>query len=275
MIWNPVYGAPLSCYDIGIKSRKEVFSLKELTNHPMSRPFTFEGDRTHGVLVLHGFTATPGTVLPLGQALAEDGHYVRGILLPGHGTTVEEMNACTGLHWLRAAQKAFDEMADVCENVSVVGLSMGGTLTLLLAETRPVYKAVPIAPALKTYRRASRLAPAFQRALPYLNSRPGKTPEDFLSDYNLTYGCTPLPALTQLEHMMRAARRGLPRIDCPLLVVRAGKDRTVHALGIEWILREAGSRHKEYLLLPESPHVCTLAGEREFLFAKVRDFLHT
>ena len=271
---KPVYETPLSCYDNGIKCRKEVLSLKELTNHPMSQPFTFEGDRTHGVLVLHGFTATPGTVLPLGQALAKDGHYVRGILLPGHGTTVEDMNKCTGLDWLRAAQKAFDEMAAICEKVSVVGLSMGGTLTLLLAETRPVYKAVPIAPALKIYRRSSRLAPAFQHTIPYLDSHAENEPEDFLSDYNVTYGCTPLPALTQLGHMMRAARRGLTRVDCPLLVVRAGKDRTVHALGIEWILRETSSRHKELLLLPESPHVCTLAGEREFLFFKVTNFLH-
>ena len=51
--------------------------------------------------------------------------------------------------WYDAAFNAYDEMARICKKVSVVGLSMGGALTCLLAEHRPVHKAVPIAPALK------------------------------------------------------------------------------------------------------------------------------
>ena len=47
------------------------------------------------------------------------------------------------------------------KKVSVVGLSMGGALTCLLAEHRPVHKAVPIAPALKILQHGSRLAKYF------------------------------------------------------------------------------------------------------------------
>jgi len=43
---------------------------QDLSKNPYAQPFTFEGSRSHGVLVIHGFTATPGTVLPLGQAVA-------------------------------------------------------------------------------------------------------------------------------------------------------------------------------------------------------------
>ena len=122
---------------------------QDLSKNPYAQPFTFEGSRNHGVLVIHGFTATPGTMLPLGQAIAQDGHYVRGILLPGHGTTIEDMQRTNWKDWYDAAFNAYDEMARICKKVSVVGLSMGGALTCLLAEHRPVHKAVPIAPALK------------------------------------------------------------------------------------------------------------------------------
>ena len=66
------------------------------------------------ILVIHGFTATPGTVLPLGQAVAQDGHYVRGILLPGHGTTIEDMQRTNWKDWYDAAFNAYDEMARIC-----------------------------------------------------------------------------------------------------------------------------------------------------------------
>ena len=134
---------------------------QDLSKNPYAQPFTFEGSRSHGVLVIHGFTATPGTVLPLGQAVAQDGHYVRGILLPGHGTTIEDMQRTNWKDWYDAAFNAYDEMARICKKVSVVGLSMGGALTCLLAEHRPVHKAVPIAPALKILQHGSRLAKYF------------------------------------------------------------------------------------------------------------------
>ena len=63
--------------------------------------------------------------------------------------------------WYDAAFNAYDEMARICKKVSVVGLSMGGALTCLLAEHRPVHKAVPIAPALKILQHGSRLAKYF------------------------------------------------------------------------------------------------------------------
>ena len=120
-----------------------------LAGNPYGRPFEFEGSREHGILMIHGFTATPGTLYPMGKTLHETtGLFVRGILLPGHGTTVEDMAATRWHDWLRAAEIAFDEMRKICKTVSVAGLSMGGTLTLLLAETKSLRSAVAIAPAL-------------------------------------------------------------------------------------------------------------------------------
>lgn len=247
--------------------------MRDLTNHPMSRPFSFSGSTQHGVLVLHGFTATPGTVLPLGQAIARAGLTVEGILLPGHGVTAEEMTRHRWQEWLQAAEDAYDSLARRCQRVSVVGLSMGGTLTLLLAEQRPVYKAVPIAAALKAYRRASLLAPLVWRFYPYLRDGKPVSHPDFLSEYNQTYLCTPMRSVVDLNHLMRLAKGELHHITCPLLVVQAGQDRTVHADSAKWIMARA-SGEKELLLLPNSPHVCTLACERELLFQRVVKFLN-
>ena len=62
--------------------------------HLDSSPFCFEGSST-GVLLLHGLTATPVEVRLIGQYLHERGYTVSGPLLPGHGATVEAINACS------------------------------------------------------------------------------------------------------------------------------------------------------------------------------------
>ena len=253
--------------------KKEGITLyQDLSKNPYAQPFTFEGSRSHGVLVIHGFTATPGTVLPLGQAVAQDGHYVRGILLPGHGTTIEDMQRTNWKDWYDAAFNAYDEMARICKKVSVVGLSMGGALTCLLAEHRPVHKAVPIAPALKILQHGSRLAIYFWSLVPILPGR-DKNYQDYLFDYDVCYHDTPVKNIEDLNHLALLAKRDLKKITCPLLVVKAGQDQSVHPDAPKWIILQSSSVEKKLLVLPNSPHVCTLGAERQLLFRKVAAFL--
>ncbi len=250
--------------------------MSSLLENPLCRPFFIEGSQEHGILLIHGFTATPGTMNPLGHALAErTGYTVSAPLLPGHGRTPEEMAKTRWHDWLRAVQHEFDKLSRRCRDVSVVGLSMGGTLTLLLAESRPVRRAVPIAAALSVYNEKIIFSHALWPFIPFFTER-NKAPQiipDFLDEYNDTYKKTPVHCLSDLSHLMLLARRGLPRIHCPILNVRAGLDRTVHPRSSDWILAEVSSRKKIQLELPRSPHVCTLGPERGLLFDETARFL--
>ena len=247
--------------------------MKDIHQNKMSKPFFFEGSKEHGVLMLHGFTGTPGTVLPVGMALAEAGLTVQGILLPGHGYTLNDMQQCRWYDWLFAAQAGFDALSRRCKRVSVVGLSMGGTLTLALCESRRVYRAVPIAAALKTVNRKNWAAPLLWRSFPVLYGGRAEVQEDFLEEYNVAYTGTPLRNVSDLNKLMHLVKQNLDKIICPLLVVQAGKDKTVHPDSAKWILNKTSSTHKEYLFLKESPHVCTVGKERALLKQRVVEFL--
>lgn len=245
---------------------------QDLSKNPYAQPFTFEGSRSHGVLVIHGFTATPGTMLPLGQAVAQDGHYVRGILLPGHGTTIEDMQRTNWKDWYDAAFNAYDEMARICKKVSVVGLSMGGALTCLLAEHRPVHKAVPIAPALKVLQHGSRLAKYFWSLVPILPGR-DKNYQDYLFDYDVCYHDTPVKNIEDLNHLALLAKRDLKKITCPLLVVKArGRINRFIRTRRNGLFCKAAA-WKKASGASQQPHVCTLGAERQLLFRKVAAFL--
>lgn len=245
-----------------------------LTQNPLCRAFTLEGSREDGILLLHGFTATPGTMRPLGESLHRDtGFTVYAPLLPGHGLTPEEMAKTRWFDWFRASQQAFDKLSRRCRRVSVAGLSMGGALALLLAETRPVRRVAAIAAALSVYNEKLPLSHALWPVIRFFTDREGKEVfPDFLAEYNDTYSKTPVRCLSDLDWLMRLARKGLPRIHCPILNVRAGKDSTVHPRSTEWIMMETSSRKKILLELPNSPHVCTLGPEREILFRECARF---
>ncbi|HEY9565305.1 MAG TPA: esterase, partial [Nocardioides sp.] len=62
----------------------------ELTNTPSQRV---------GVLLSHGFTGSPASMKPWGRFLAERGYAVEVPLLPGHGTTWQDMNTTNWDDW--------------------------------------------------------------------------------------------------------------------------------------------------------------------------------
>ena len=100
-----------------------------------------------------------------------------------------------------------------------------------------------------------------------------KNYQDYLFDYDVCYHDTPVKNIEDLNHLALLAKRDLKKITCPLLVVKAGQDQSVHPDAPKWIILQSSSVEKKLLVLPNSPHVCTLGAERQLLFRKVAAFL--
>src|SRR5215831_15338492 len=86
-----------------------------------------------GVLLLHGFTATPDSMRYLAEALHRAKFTVIVPLLAGHGTQVEHLEKTSWVDWYRSAEDAFHSLRAECKSVMVAGLSMGGLLAAHLA----------------------------------------------------------------------------------------------------------------------------------------------
>ena len=101
----------------------------------------------------------------------------------------------------------------------------------------------------------------------------GYIESNYLFDYDVCYHDTPVKNIEDLNHLALLAKRDLKKITCPLLVVKAGQDQSVHPDAPKWIILQSSSVEKKLLVLPNSPHVCTLGAERQLLFRKVAAFL--
>lgn len=98
-------------------------------------PFSFEGDG-RGVVCIHGFTASPFEMRFVGEALARAGMTVRGPTLPGHATSARDLASREWRHWADAVERAIEELSRRCDQVAVVGQSLGGLLALRAAQER-------------------------------------------------------------------------------------------------------------------------------------------
>lgn len=114
---------------------------------PFRSAFSGTGPRV-GVVMSHGFTGSPHSVRPWAEHLAAAGFAVNLPLLPGHGTTWQDMATRSWREWHRAVDDAYLEMASECDYVFAAGLSMGGTLALRIAATRPVAGTIVVNPGM-------------------------------------------------------------------------------------------------------------------------------
>src|SRR3954462_4135652 len=244
---------------------------------PGAEPFAFPGgngpDGRTGVLLVHGFTGTPMSMRPWGEALAAEGFAVRCPLLPGHGTRWQDCNASTHEQWTATVEEAFDQLATDCDQVFVAGLSMGGTLAIRLAEVRPddVAGVLLVNPSLLTQRLGARLLPLIARLsaswAPIASDikKPGVT--------ELAYPKLPTRAMMQLRRLWVATRADLARVTTPVIVFHSAEDHVVEPINTKVLLDGVSSTDTTEVVLQDSYHVATLDNDAPAIFEGSVDWI--
>ncbi|WP_185994909.1 alpha/beta hydrolase [Nocardioides campestrisoli] len=242
---------------------------------PLSLPARPEatGGRRVGVLLSHGFTGSPASIRPWGEALAQHGYAVEVPRLPGHGTSWRDLDATGWDDWYGEIERTFLRLSRTCDAVVVGGLSMGGTLALRLAAEHgdAVAGLVLVNPAVHSTRKDL-------LALPLLKHLVGSVPglADDIRKPGVTehgYVRTPLGALHSLTRQWRALRADLPRVTSPLLLLRSAEDHVVDPSSARIIAREVSSRELTERVLPDSYHVATLDHDAETICAESAAFV--
>lgn len=228
---------------------------------PQCQPFYLQGGE-HGVLLIHGFTGSAAHMRLIGEELHARGFTVKGINLPGHATHMMDMANYRWSDWLQAAKAAFTELKGSCRYVSVGGLSMGGVLTLLLAEQMEVTAAAPISAPMAVQNKMLGLAgPASLFIKTIMWGDDSQRAKLMNMDYHYGYQGFPTRSGADLYKLMRMARKNLHAVTCPVLAVQSHADETVSEDSAEVIAAGVSSERKGVLWLEMVPHVCTISPE--------------
>ena len=242
--------------------------------HKNAQPFFLEGGE-NAVLLTHGFTGSAGHMRPIGDCLNAAGFTVKGILLPGHGTSLAEMRKSTWHDWLEAEFTAVRELKERYRTVTVAGLSMGGCLSLIAAEQMQADACVTLSAPMKTLQKFTWMAPALALVKPEIMWQNGAVNDTRRLDpeYNIGYAGMPTARVADLNRLMKQARKNLYSITCPLLIVQSHGDETISPDSAQIIYDGASSAVKQMLWVEEVPHVCTISREKDHIAQVMVDFL--
>lgn len=249
---------------------------------PGAEPWSATGRGAHGrtgVVVVHGFTGSPRSTRPLGQRLAAAGYTVEVPLLPGHGTDVHDLGRSRYRDWSEHLQRVVDHLAARCDRVVLIGLSLGGTLSLDLASRRPdqVDAVVSInAPLTAPTSVLGRLAPVLQFVVPYVPRRLAGFPTDDIARPGVDEGAYARVAARAARSLIRELpriRQQLLDLTQPLLVVRSTVDHTVPPTDADELMQLVGSGHVRELVCERSYHVVLLDHDAPLVEDAVLGFL--
>ena len=103
-------------------------------------------DAPSAVLLVHGFVGCGNNFAGLPEQLAQQGYFVRVMLLPGHGTSPRDLKSMDEGRMLSAIEGELAELRRNHRHVFLAGHSMGGALSTITASKIPVDGLVLVAP---------------------------------------------------------------------------------------------------------------------------------
>lgn len=223
--------------------------------------FFYPGNEV-GVLISHGFTGSTQSMRYLGGQISSQGYTVYGPRLTGHGTHHEDMEKSSFEDWILTVETGLAKLKETCSAVFVAGLSMGGTLTLYLAEKHPELAGImPINAAVDM--------PELKKNYEMLKDSGIRFIDGIGSDIKqagvkeLAYPQTPVKSMGDLLTLMEMVRNDLQKVTVPTLILSSTVDNVVPPENSKQIYDAIGSKDKEIVYLENSYHVATLDNDKE------------
>lgn len=257
---------------------------------PGAEPYRMEGDSGVAFIITHGYNGSPFDTRPLGEYLNQQGHTSIGVLLPGHGTTIEDMTKARFAHWVEHLENIYLRERNRYEKLFLIGFSMGGTVTLAVAgrnadSSRPTGIVTISSPVffngffngrLVLHQPATVLTGVIQIFQDILNTDKERPPSYAKINPWVGYGgANAVRALHSFKRNFGGVRNLLDRITSPYCSIQAANDRTVAPQNQMYIYDKIASRQKRAYTLVLPPDLTTMHSliTHHFASAKVFDYV--
>ncbi|HEY4898113.1 MAG TPA: alpha/beta fold hydrolase [Candidatus Nanopelagicaceae bacterium] len=240
---------------------------------PNSESFYLSGGRT-GVLLLHGLTGSPASILPWAQGIHEAGFTVSVPRIAGHGTKWEDLNRSTWQDWYDSVQTAFLTLKENCDRVFVGGFSVGGALALKLAQIRgsEIEGLLLLNPSIFDDRKFFRALPILKHFVSSIKGGASDVAKPGAPIHG--YDRIPLRALDSLREMWKQVENDLYLVENPLLIGYSINDHVVDPICSQTIIDNVFSPSIREIIFERSFHNVSLDYEVEDLIAESIEYIN-
>ena len=228
-----------------------------------SRPYILlpNDHRNVGIVLVHGFLASPAELSNFGHKLAERGYPVIGPRLAGHGTSPWDLRDRTWGDWLDSVRRAYEIMSGSVERICMVGFSTGGVLCLHLAATQPEGLAgvATVAAPIRFRNKQLISVPVIHGANRLAEwASPLDGIKNFLTNESecpaVNYRHIPVRGLYELRRVVDDVKQQLADVTCPVTVLQGDDDPVVLPKSADLIFEGLGSAEKQLHMIPAERH---------------------
>ena len=240
-----------------------------------SNNYEFNTKSRNGIYIIHGFSNSTYDVRELAEYLGNSGFYTRADNLPGHGTTADDCNRCTYNDWIQFVEKGVSEMDSKCDNVFIIGISLGSVLAIYLATKFQFKGVVFVATVLKFNNefKIRMLNTIFHPFFSKINKRKvydKKIRDSF--DYH-GYDVYPMTGLNEMRKLTNIVRPILNQVTSPALIICSDRDLVSLRENFDIVFDNISTDIKEALVLKKSTHyIFTKHFEQQIVFNKILSF---
>jgi len=240
---------------------QEINRLQTSTRDANWFRFMAEKDNAPGIVLVHGFLASPAEMIQLGDKFNKQGFNVIGVRLKGHGTSPWDLSERNWQDWAASVKHGVDIMQASSEEIHLIGFSTGGLLALhqavvnphqqlasIIAVSTPVEfqsKQMKFVPILHQANRISRLVSS-DGLIPF---RPNDSEHP-----DVNYAHIPIQALYQLQKLIDYFFHHPAILNCPVTLFQAAKDPVVIPDSVHKLYNHIVSTEKQIVMIDASRH---------------------
>jgi carboxylesterase len=236
-------------------------------------PFMFKGGK-RAVLLLHGFTGHSADMRMLGRFLETKGYTSLGPIYRGHGKTPEDLLEGSAETWYEDVVTAYQQLKqDGYDKIAVLGLSLGGVLSLKLATENPVVGVGTMCSPM-FFDNKTQLTKGFRYFASQYKQKEGKSSDVITEEVNrLVKNAEPL--FESLAGLIDEVRGVLDHIYTPTLVIQAEDDQMINTDSATYIYDHVECDDKEIHWYRDAGHAITLGPKRDEVHEDVYRFLES
>lgn len=244
-------------------------------NSEKVQPIYVEGTKK-GILMLHGLTATPNDFREYAESIISKKYTVSVPLLAGHGTDFQNLNITMWQEWYEDVKNAYLYLTEKCDQIIVIGQSIGGALALHLAAQYKIDGLVLMAPGLFFKNRASLFLPLISLVKKYINKKNGPDiKNDFSRKKAISYAKIPVRSINEAARLFDQIKKEIPNIFTPVLIFHSIYDHVIDYKSSEYIINQISSKCKRLITLRNSYHILSLDNEKNIILREIISFIKT
>jgi carboxylesterase len=215
----------------------------------------------------------------LGEYLNGYGHTCLGVRLTGHATVPEDMIRSRYTDWMASVEDGYHLLRGLNKKIFLAGLSMGGSLSLLMATRLDVEGVAAMSAPYQLPRdypswflRGSSTVKKFDAKS---RGKPGSGWFDQAAyREQISYPENPVRSVAELRELLILMREALPKLKLPVLLIHSKDDTYVLPANMDKVFAGLDhARDKTKLLISGSGHVITRDAARQQVFDAVLAFV--